>query len=516
MNLSIKQRLSGSIALFLVLLIGIGGLGLFGMSRAVGSLNDIYTNELAGTTKLGISHAATLQVRTTLDRAALMLTSTAPEPLLGAATDLRAVSDAAWASYMTLPQDAKEADLARATADRRADLYAKIDAFAAAIRAHADATAVNAANTEIGTAFRPFREASEKLMTYQSTQAEQLYNAALANYAWVRNLVIVAFVIALLVAALTIRSLLRAITGPLETALSHFSEMEQGDLRRPVVVTSRDEMGQLLNALSVVKLSLADTVSTIRHSAESIASAAGEIASGNLDLSSRTEEQAAALAQTAASMAQLTQTVKQNADNAEMANELTIAARNSSLAGGEVVSQVYSTMKTIDESSGKMADIISIIEGIAFQTNILALNAAVEAARAGEQGRGFAVVAGEVRNLAQRSASASKDIKGLIDASVQNTRQGNRLVDDASNQMRGISESITRVTSIVAEISTASQEQSKGIDQVAVAVTQMDTVTQQNAALVEEASAAAQSMAAQAETLRHAVSRFQVTSAGVR
>lgn len=515
MNLSIKQRLCGSIVLFLVLLTGIGGLGLYGMSKAVVGLKNIYLDQLASTTQLGISQAATLQVRTTLDRAALMLTTTAPEPLLGVEADLRAVSDTAWARYKAQPQDAKEVDLVRATDSARDALYVKIDAFATAIRAHADIVALNAANNEIGTAFRPFREMNEKLMAFQSMQAKEMYEAALANYAEVRNLVIVTLAIALLAAALTIRSLLRAITGPLDTALSHFVEMAHGDLRRPVVVTSTDEMGRLLTALSGVKISLADTVSTIRHSAESIASAAGQIASGNLDLSSRTEEQAAALAQTAASMAQLTQTVRQNAENAEMANELTVAARNSSLAGGIVVEQVHSTMKTIDESSGKMADIISIIEGIAFQTNILALNAAVEAARAGEQGRGFAVVAGEVRNLAQRSASASKDIKGLIDASIENTDAGNRLVSEASTQMHGISDSVSRVTSIMAEISTASKEQSKGIDQVAVAVTEMDTVTQQNAALVEEASAAAQSMSAQAETLRDAVARFQVMPAGV-
>ncbi|WP_284700742.1 Tar ligand binding domain-containing protein [Robbsia betulipollinis] len=331
-----------------MMLIGIGGLGLYGMAKAVGGLQDVYAHELAGATKLGIAQAATLQVRTTLDRAALMLSTTAPESALSAAADLHAVSDAAWASYMTLPRGATEADLARATAERRGDLYAKIDVFANAIRTHADTATLNAANSEIGTAFRPFREASEKLTSYQSTEAKQLYDAALANYAWVRNLVMVALVVALLAAALTIRSLLRAITGPLETALSHFSEMEQGDLRRPVVVRSTDEMGQLLRALSAVKLSLAGTVSTIRHAAESIAS-------GNLDLSSRTGEQAAALAQTAASMAQLTQTVKQNAENAEMANELTVVARNSSLAGGTVVGEVHSTMKKIDESSGKMA-----------------------------------------------------------------------------------------------------------------------------------------------------------------
>lgn len=510
MKLSIKHRLCGVIALFLFLLVAIGGVGLYGMARAAGELNELYTNQLASATKLSTAQVAILQLRTTLDRAQLVQADTLLEPLMGKAASYRTVSDAAWAEYMALPQDSVEAGLAHTTTEKRGELLVKIDAFSAAIRAHADTATLTTANNQVAAAYIPLREANDKLITYQSVIAKEMHDAAVANYTLLRNLIAGAFVMALLAATLTIRSLLHAITGPLEIALAHFSEMERGDLRRVVVVTSTDEMGQLLSALSSVKLSLAETVSTIRHSAESISSAAGEIASGNLDLSSRTEEQAAALAQTAASMTQLTHTVKQNAENAEMASELAIATRETSLAGSTIVGEVHDTMQTIDRSSAKMADIVSIIEGIAFQTNILALNAAVEAARAGEQGRGFAVVAGEVRTLAQRSASASKDIKNLIDASVKHTQVASGLVDDASTQMQNISHSVVSMTSIMAEISSASKEQSKGIDQVATAVTQMDIVTQQNAALVEEASAAAQSMASQAETLRGAVARFRV------
>ena len=311
-------------------------------------------------------------------------------------------------------------------------------------------------------------------------------------------------------------TLSRAIARPLDAALGHFDEISAGDLRRPVVITSRDEMGQLLEGIAKMQRSLTETVRTVRSGSESIATATRQIAAGNIDLSSRTEEQASALQETASSMEELTGTVKQNADNARQASSLAANASEIANKGSAVVGQVVGTMGDINQSSAKIADIISIIEGIAFQTNILALNAAVEAARAGEEGRGFAVVAGEVRSLAQRSSAAAKEIKELIDTSVERVQSGSALVDEAGRTMTEIIGAVQRVTDIMGEIAAASEEQSSGIDQVARAVTQMDEVTQQNAALVEEAAAAASSLEDQAGKLRTAVAVFQLEESGFK
>jgi methyl-accepting chemotaxis protein len=288
-----------------------------------------------------------------------------------------------------------------------------------------------------------------------------------------------------------------------------------GDLTSNIVVGStKSSTGRLLQALKEMNDHLIDLVGKVRSSTDQIATASGEIASGNSDLSQRTEEQASSLEETASSMEELTSTVRQNADNARQANQLAAGASEVAVKGGEVVGQVVQTMSAISESSHKIVDIISVIDGIAFQTNILALNAAVEAARAGEQGRGFAVVATEVRTLAQRSAAAAKEIKELISDSVAKVDEGTRLVDEAGTTMNEIVTSIKRVTDIMSEITAASQEQSSGIEQVNQAVTQMDEATQQNAALVEEAAAAAESMSDQAQALIQAVSVFKLSGNG--
>ena len=286
--------------------------------------------------------------------------------------------------------------------------------------------------------------------------------------------------------------------------------VRDGDFTQPVVDDARDELSPLISSLADMQGALSKVVSTVRGNAESVATASAQIAQGNQDLSQRTEEQASALEETAASMEQLGSTVKQNADNARQANALAQSASSVAVKGGEVVSEVVQTMKGINEGSRRIADIIGVIDGIAFQTNILALNAAVEAARAGEQGRGFAVVASEVRGLAQRSAEAAKEIKTLITASVQQVEQGTALVDKAGNTMDEVVGSIRRVTDIMGEISAASTEQSAGVSQVGEAVTQMDQVTQQNAALVEESAAAAESLKAQALQLVQAVAVFKL------
>jgi len=302
----------------------------------------------------------------------------------------------------------------------------------------------------------------------------------------------------------------RSITRPVDEAVAVAERVAAGDLGSTIQVRSRDETGRLLGALKAMNESLVHIVGTVRNSSDSIATGSAQIASGNADLSQRTEEQASALEQTAASMEQLGSTVKQNADNARQANQLALGASTVAIRGGEVVGQVVQTMKGINESSKKIADIISVIDGIAFQTNILALNAAVEAARAGEQGRGFAVVASEVRSLAQRSAEAAKEIKSLITASVERVEQGTLLVDQAGVTMDEVVTSIKRVTDIMGEISSASTEQSTGVSQVGEAVSQMDQVTQQNAALVEESAAAAESLKLQAKALVSAVAVFKL------
>ncbi|KQW94157.1 chemotaxis protein [Massilia sp. Root418] len=303
-----------------------------------------------------------------------------------------------------------------------------------------------------------------------------------------------------------------SIVRPLQGAVAVAQKVAGGELTSQVTVEGRDETSELLQALKDMNDSLVRTVTDVRTSTETITVASQEIASGNADLSSRTESQASSLEETASSMEELTSTVKQNADNARQANQLAVSASSVAVKGGSVVSQVVETMGSIKASSSKIVDIIGVIDGIAFQTNILALNAAVEAARAGEQGRGFAVVASEVRNLAQRSAGAAKEIKELIGDSVDKVDAGSRLVDEAGQTMELIVTSIKQVADIMGEITAATQEQSNGIEEVNQAITQMDEMTQQNAALVEEAAAAAESMQEQAQNLAHAVSIFKLSS----
>ncbi|MES2263481.1 MAG: methyl-accepting chemotaxis protein [Pseudomonadota bacterium] len=307
------------------------------------------------------------------------------------------------------------------------------------------------------------------------------------------------------------RNVMRQLGGEPEYAVAMALQIADGDFTHPIN-TAHGDSGSLLFGIKGIQQQLAGIVQQIRLGTDTIATASHEIASGNLDLSSRTEQQASSLEETASSMEELTSTVKQNADNARQANGLAASASDVAVKGGQVVSQVVQTMSSINDSSKKIVDIIGVIDGIAFQTNILALNAAVEAARAGEQGRGFAVVASEVRNLAQRSAAAAREIKSLIDDSVEKVDAGSKLVDQAGTTMQEIVASVRRVTDIMLEISSASQEQTSGIEQVNQAIGQMDQVTQQNAALVEEAAAAAEAMQEQAAKLAQVVSRFKLDS----
>ncbi|PLY39499.1 hypothetical protein CSZ94_26035 [Janthinobacterium sp. ROICE36] len=325
-----------------------------------------------------------------------------------------------------------------------------------------------------------------------------------------RTLMLALAALALLFGVVCAWVLTMGIVRPLRTAVEIARKVADGDLTAQIDASAKDETGQLLLALKDMNTSLLNIVGEVRSGTDSIATSSTQIAAGNQDLSSRTEEQAGSLEETASSMEELTSTVKQNADNARQANQLAASAAQVAVKGGEVVAQVVGTMESINASSNKIVDIISVIDGIAFQTNILALNAAVEAARAGEQGRGFAVVASEVRNLAQRSASAAKEIKTLIGASVEQVNAGSMLVAQAGSTMNDIVDSVQRVSDIITEITAASSEQSVGIDEINRAIGQMDAVTQQNAALVEESAAAAESMQHQAHKLAQVVSVFKL------
>ncbi|AVS66701.1 chemotaxis protein [Paracidovorax avenae] len=438
---------------------------------------------------------------------------------LGPWSQGRETFDSAWQSLRTLtadnPEQQKRLDVLRA---RQADFAAVMQSLQD-MRRDVDAGKVpmEAFVSEFGEArdkaamdgFRTmqteFSKAERDLLDVRQAEAEDARATALAVEVGGTAL---AVVVALLLSLWVTRS----ITRPIARAVDVARAVAAGDLTQRIEIHARDEVGLLLESLRDMNTALATVVSRVRQGSESVASASMQIAQGNSDLSSRTESQASALEETAASMEELGSTVAQNADNARQANQLAQASSGVAEQGGAVVAQVVDTMKGISESSRRISDIINVIDGIAFQTNILALNAAVEAARAGEQGRGFAVVAGEVRSLAQRSAGAAKEIKELITASVERVESGAQLADRAGSTMTEVVGSIRRVTDIMGEISAASSEQSAGVAQVGEAVTQMDQTTQQNAALVEEMAAAASSLRSQAQDLVQAVSVFRLAS----
>ncbi|MET0320829.1 MAG: methyl-accepting chemotaxis protein [Duganella sp.] len=509
-SITIRTRLIASMAFLGLLIISIGAVSLFGMNKVNFALKDVYSNQMASAIMLGNSKNFLNRARFVIDRGVFHPEATDLEKTMGRAEGFIADGDKVWKQYLALPLEGEEKQLAADLDAKRTVYVGFLRELIAAIRAQniekIDDLAMNKMSKEFGI----FDAASLKLEKFQLDAAERHYDGSQSFFKSFE----VGFVIALVIGAVaivysTVR-LLVAILKPLRAALRHFDEMAAGNLANHITVERHDEMGSLMQGLLKMQEQMSATVRGIRTGSSSIATASAEISHGNLDLSRRTENQAAALEETASSLVELTTTVRHNADNARQANTLALSAQDVAGKGGMLVSQVVDTMSTINTSSRKIADIIGVIDGIAFQTNILALNAAVEAARAGEQGRGFAVVATEVRNLAQRSAAAAKEIKELITASVEQVDAGSQLVDKAGATMNEIVSSVERVTGIMGEIMIAGEEQSEGINQINHAIAQMDEVTQQNAALVEEAAAAASSLQEQAATLEELVSTFKV------
>jgi len=511
MTISIKTRIAIAMTLLASLLLLVGVLGLTGMAGSNDANRATYSDNLPSATAIGDAEIALGRQRLALLRAALDPTAKDLPVIIEKAKAFATQSHQSWDKYMALPRDAEEDRLAQNVARDHTAMDDGIEAFTKAVRA-GDPKDIMRAALDNNDLYVKYSTSSHLLTSFQFSSAKAAYEAQEHSFLIFRIVTLAALLLGLIAAAYSWHSLRRAIARPLSSALAHFDDIAAGDLTRRVEITSRDEMGQLLEGVAKMQESLIRTVRTMRSGSESIATAARQVSAGNVDLSARTEEQAASLEETAASMEEMTSTVKHNADNARQAANLSATASATADKGNVVVQDVIATMGRINESSVRIRDIISIIEGIAFQTNILALNAAVEAARAGETGRGFAVVASEVRSLAQRSSSAAREIKDLIEQSVSHVDTGSALVGKAGETMTEITGSVRRVTDIMEEISTASVEQSGGIDQVAKAVSQMDEVTQQNAALVEQAAAAAQSLEDQAGALRDAVAIFKLSS----
>ena len=524
-NMTIKLRLILTLSFLVVLMVVLSFLGLQGMSHSNEGLKTVYADR---TVPLGQIAEINDLMRTNLMQVVLATQHDprVPQHVVHEEThtaDLHAEAipkNAAkiskiWEAYMATTLTPEEAVLAREYAEvRKRFVEEGLQPAVAMIKARDfDKLGLHAVK-KAGPLFAEAKGVAEKLQQLQLDVAEQVYEDASADFETTSAEVIGAIIVAVIVVVVVAFLLIQAINKPLTEAGQLARAIANGDLTGRVEVTSTNEIGQLLAALRDMKDKLFDVVSSVREGSDAIASASGEIAQGNSDLSQRTEEQASSLEETASSMEQLTSTVKQNADNARQANQLASGARGEAEKGGEVVSQAVTAMSEINASTKKIADIIGVIDEIAFQTNLLALNAAVEAARAGEQGRGFAVVAQEVRKLAQRSADSAKEISELIKDSVGKVEEGSKLVDETGAALSEIVDGVKKVSDIVAEIAAASAEQSSGIEQVNKAVMQMDEVTQQNAALVEEAAAASKSMEDQAAEMTRQMGFFNIGEGG--
>ncbi|MBT3068592.1 methyl-accepting chemotaxis protein [Rhodoferax sp. U11-2br] len=514
-NFKIGARLSGAFLTLVLLLLGIAYTGWAGIEKMFAGTVDMYADSVVPMNKM-----STVQYLAIRDRTLVMDMLLNPDP----ANITKRVAEMA-KNGATIDKDWKDF-LATHLAPEEKALVAEVEPALAAFRNEGLTPAKQALQdgkteealaiykTKISPLAPKFFGPLDKLMELQVAMSKEDIQVATQANTTTTIIIAAATLAALLLAAILAVVITRSVTRPIGEAVVFAQTTASGDLTARILHASRDEVGDLLQALTVMQSSLVQVVSDVRSGSEGVATASSEIADANHDLSARTEQQASALEETSASMEELGATVKQNAESARTANQLAMNASSVAQQGGVVVGQVVQTMKGINESSLKIADIISVIDGIAFQTNILALNAAVEAARAGEQGRGFAVVASEVRSLAGRSADAAKEIKQLINASVERVGQGSILVDQAGETMTEVVNSIRRVTDIMGEISAASTEQSLGVAQVGEAVTHMDQATQQNAALVEQMAAAASSLKSQAKNLVQVVGTFKLGEAG--
>ncbi|MFL9902541.1 methyl-accepting chemotaxis protein [Paraburkholderia fungorum] len=510
-NITIRARLAFAMG-FLGLLMTIGAvLGVIGIALSNADQKELYANELTSAIAIGKFNFFYARGRLVLDRIAAQPDRPDIASLEAHAREQFEIGDKGWQTYRALHVDSQEEQLAEAVEAKRAlAMNGPVAAVFAAIERRDTTQLGDLISNKMTGPFNEITDRSGALERMQADQARGRYEAAQDRFHTILVIAAIGLLIGLSMAALAWHALRKSIAGPLGEAMHHFRAIADGDLSRPIEVRSRDEMGQMMEDLRLMQSRLRDAMVSVRDGAQSISTATAQISAGNTDLSQRTEEQAASLEETASSMAELTSTVRQNADNARQASDLARVAVDVAHEGSDVVSKVVTTMGEINASSKQIADIIGVIEGIAFQTNILALNAAVEAARAGEQGRGFAVVAGEVRTLAQRSASAAKEIKTLISESVDRVGNGTELVGRAGKTMTEINDAVRRVTDIMAGIAAASEEQSDGIEQVNKAVSQMDEVTQRNAALVEQAAAAAVSLEEQATRMSDVVGVFQL------
>jgi methyl-accepting chemotaxis protein len=509
-NLKIGTRLGAGFAIVLLLLMGVAGLGINGMGQTKGALDEIVTVDVAQMILVQDMSEAVHIVSRVIRTVVLLDDDASIERELKKIEDARDIYNRALASLEKTPaSEAGKVSRAKINEVRLAALPLDERVIGLA-KAHKDAEAIQVLLKEADPASTKWQAALDENIEIQKADNMKGVAAVEEDYRSTRLLMLVLTGLAMLLGTFIAWLVTRSITIPINAAVDVAKTVAAGDLTSHIVVKSKDETGQLLQALKDMNDSLVGIVGQVRIGTDTIATASSQIAAGNMDLSSRTEQQASSLEETAASMEELTSTVKQNADNARQANQLAESASSVAVKGGQVVAQVVHTMSAINTSSKKIVDIIGVIDGIAFQTNILALNAAVEAARAGEQGRGFAVVAAEVRNLAQRSAAAAKEIKILIGDSVDKVEEGSKQVLEAGKTMDEIVGSVKRVTDIMAEITVASREQTSGIEQINQAITQMDQVTQQNAALVEEAAAAAASLQEQASGLSQVVSVFKL------
>ena len=511
-DLSIKTRLLGLVAVLLALLVMSAGTTVYRLSQSNAALGTVYNDRVVPLKQLkSVSDGYGSGV---VDTAAKVAAGTLPPADgLTALRAARATLAREWKAYLATYLNADETTLVAQAGPlmKRADAAA--DQLDALIKA-GDLDGVKAfAAKDMYPAIDPVGTVMDKLTAVQLDVAAEEFRKSQATYTQVFWNSLVVSGVAIVLCSLFAWRLIAAITGGIDEAVKVAETVAGGDLGSRIVVRTHDETGRLMTALQKMNANLLGIVGDVRNASEQIATGSSQIANGNADLSQRTEEQASNLQQTAASMEQLTSTVKQNADTALVATQLASTATEAAERGGAVVGQVVSTMDQITAASKKVVDIIGVIDGIAFQTNILALNAAVEAARAGEQGRGFAVVASEVRSLAQRSGAAAREIKSLIGDSVAKVENGTRLVADAGSTMADIVHQVKRVNDMIGEIASASSEQSTGIGQIGDAVAQLDQVTQQNAALVEESAAAAESLNQQAAQLARIVSTFKLADA---